>query len=210
VKGGEAPYARTCIPAPGVPCIQPNAAQAQAIANAASTVLRKPAAAARGGGEGAEFDESQVTDLQQDGAAAGPPMLARDFMCLHTTCPDTDAPAVRVHVSAAYVETKAPVVETRAAAITAKGERLLKGYMVSSVNEWGADQTRILLVRACVLAEGVRACRMGFEVTSVDSETDRHVPTYAPISLYHTHSHTLTLKPTRPHCRAHIHTHNGS
>ena len=101
MKGGEAPYARTCIPAPGVPCIQPNAAQAQAIANAASTVLRKPAAAARGGGEGAEFDESQVTDLQQDGAAAGPPMLARDFMCLHTTCPDTDAPAVRVHVSAA-------------------------------------------------------------------------------------------------------------
>mmetsp|Transcript_51303 Transcript_51303/g.127739 ORF Transcript_51303/g.127739 Transcript_51303/m.127739 type:complete len:275 (+) Transcript_51303:47-871(+) len=26
------------------------------------------------------------------------------------------------------------------------GEKLLKGYMVSSVNEWGADQTRILLI----------------------------------------------------------------
>jgi hypothetical protein len=88
----------------------------------------------------------------------------------------------------------APVVETRAAAITAKGERLLKGYMVSSVNEWGADQTRILLVRVCVLAEGVCACRMGFDMTSVDSETHRHAPTYARISLYHTHTLTLTLK----------------
>mmetsp|Transcript_12311 Transcript_12311/g.19393 ORF Transcript_12311/g.19393 Transcript_12311/m.19393 type:complete len:213 (-) Transcript_12311:453-1091(-) len=31
-------------------------------------------------------------------------------------------------------------------AVEPQGERLLKGYMVSSVNEWGADQTRILLV----------------------------------------------------------------
>ena len=105
LRWGDAPDARTCIPAPGVPSIQPNAAQAQAIANAASTVLRKPAAAARGGGgEGAEFDESEVTDLQQDGAAAGPTVLALDCMCFHTTCSDTDATAVRVHVSAAYVE----------------------------------------------------------------------------------------------------------
>jgi len=60
------------------------------------------------------------------------------------------------------------VVEAHAPASTDKGERLLKGYMVSSVNEWGAEQTRILLVRrvcvcvcvrACVRAAGACACR---------------------------------------------------
>jgi hypothetical protein len=40
------------------------------------------------------------------------------------------------------------VIETRSHVVSAstKDEVLIKGYMVSSVNEWGFDQTRILLV----------------------------------------------------------------
>jgi hypothetical protein len=40
------------------------------------------------------------------------------------------------------------VIETRShvASASTKDEVLIKGYMVSSVNEWGFDQTRILLV----------------------------------------------------------------
>ena len=50
------------------------------------------------------------------------------------------------------------MVEAHAPASTDKGERLLKCYMVSSVNEWGAEQTRILLVRRVCVCVCVRAC----------------------------------------------------
>ena len=82
---------------------QPNPAQAVAIENAASRVLRRDASS---GGDDAPT-EGHITDLQQNDSSVA-----------------------------------APVVET----IAAKRERLIKGYMVSSVNEWGADQTRILLI----------------------------------------------------------------
>ena len=38
------------------------------------------------------------------------------------------------------------LIASHAFLLQTQGERLLKGYMVSSVNEWGADQTRILLI----------------------------------------------------------------
>jgi hypothetical protein len=40
----------------------------------------------------------------------------------------------------------APVHETNSDTREESGERLIKGYLVSSVNEWGAEQTRILLM----------------------------------------------------------------
>ena len=46
--------------------------------------------------------------------------------------------------------TAAPVVDH----VIAKRERLVKGYMVSSVNEWGADQTRILLITSSAVHRG--------------------------------------------------------
>jgi len=69
-----------------------------------------------------------------------------------------------------------PIVESDAL----KGERLIKGYMVSSVNEWGADQTRVLLVTN----EAVHRVKYNFNTDVVLKwQTGTHIHT-------HTHAHT--------------------
>ena len=73
-----------------------------------------------------------------------------------------------------YIHThiSVPIVESNAL----KGERLIKGYMVSSVNEWGADQTRVLLVTN----EAVHRVKYNFNTDVVLKwQTGTHTHTYS-------------------------------
>lgn len=105
-------------------------------------------------------------------------------------------------------------------------EKLMKGYMVSSVNEWGADQTRILLVTD----ESLHRVKYNFQKEQVVSwhTTDlksilrieygnfkvqtRHphsqkISAFGPVSLFLSHSHTHHTPHHILHTRTHALTH---
>eukprot|EP00960_Hanusia_phi_P032182 749733-Hanusia_phi.AAC.1 len=66
--------------------------------------------------------------------------------------PDEGAPVITGHIKA---RSSVTVKQEASFGKAGEKERLLKGYMVSSVNEWGADQTRILLVLSVLVLASV-------------------------------------------------------
>jgi hypothetical protein len=90
-----------------------------------------------------QLPEEHVADLQAEGGANK--TVHKVFHSLSLTLSQVTHTQVQ---SLKCVCKAGTVIETRShvASASTKGEILIKGYMVSSVNEWGFDQTRILLV----------------------------------------------------------------